>query len=139
MGGQTARSTSPISLRVPFHPSAVKTARQELKRWMADRGGTRESIEDAQIVISELVGNAVRHARALPGDQLSVTWSVERRGLHLTVTDGGGQTVPQQYANSATALSGRGLTIVDALSHSWWVEDTRCRSSVHVILALATA
>ena len=56
---------APVTMRVPFAASSVATARQQLKRWMTDHGSSREHVEDARVVVSELVANSIRHAQPL--------------------------------------------------------------------------
>ena len=56
---------TPETMRLPFCPASVSVARHRLKSWMSDLGGSNEAIEDARVVISELVANSVRHAQPL--------------------------------------------------------------------------
>lgn len=121
-------------MRVPFAASSVATARQHLKQWLQDSGSPREIIDDARLVISELVGNAVRHAQPLPDGSILVSWSIERRGLQLSVTDGGSGTRPRKVHAGSSALAGRGMAIVDTLALTWWSEKSHSRSTVHAIL-----
>ena len=44
-----------MTMRVPFAASSVATARQQLKKWMVENGGSRDQVEDGRVVISELV------------------------------------------------------------------------------------
>ncbi len=126
-----------VTLRVPFAASSVAIARQQLKRWLADHGSSREHIEDARVIISELVANAVRHAQPLSDGDLLISWTVERRGLRLSVTDGGGATRPRTVHAPSSALAGRGMAIVESLAISWWTEQTRSRSTVHAVLSMS--
>lgn len=121
-------------MRIPFAASSVATARQHLKQWLQENGSARETIDDARLVISELVGNAVRHAQPLPDGSILVAWRVERRGLQLSVTDGGSGTRPRKVHAGSSALAGRGMAIVDTIALTWWSEKTRSRSTVHAIL-----
>ena len=128
---------APVSMRVPFAASSVSHARQQLKRWMAEAGSSADHIEDARVVISELVGNAVRHAQPLSDGTILVTWSPTRRGLELSVTDGGSPTRPRTVNAPSSALAGRGMTIVETLASKWWAEQTRSRCTVHAILPMS--
>jgi anti-sigma regulatory factor (Ser/Thr protein kinase) len=103
---------------------------------MLEVGGSPEAIEDARIIISELVANAVRHARPLADGSLLVTWTRESDGIQVSVTDGGGSTRPRNVHAPPTALAGRGMAIVDALAEQWWTEDTQSRSTVHALLSV---
>jgi serine/threonine-protein kinase RsbW len=124
----------PVTMRLPCTASSVPVARQQLKHWMSGLGGSGERIEDARVVISELLGNAVRHASPLDDGSIVVTWGLDRGGVSLAVTDGGGDTGPRRVDTPSSALTGRGLAIVDALAQEWWLEQTPTRSTVHALL-----
>ena len=96
-------------MRLPFAAASVSQARHRLKDWLVERNTPAEAVEDARVVISELVANSVRHAQALPDGNLLVKWEVEDRGLQLSVTDGGATTRPRTVhaASSALSLEGR--------------------------------
>ncbi|HET9828281.1 MAG TPA: ATP-binding protein [Nocardioidaceae bacterium] len=126
----------PITLRLPFAAASVAVARQRLRAWMLDMGCSSESVEDARIVVSELVANAVRHARPLADGGLVVTWTRDRDEVRISVTDGGSTTRPRYVHAPATALAGRGMAIVDALAGQWWTEGTASRSTVYVLLSV---
>jgi anti-sigma regulatory factor (Ser/Thr protein kinase) len=121
-------------MHLPFSASAVSVARQRLKTWMTDLGEPQEVVEDARVVISELVANAVRHARPLSDGSILVSWAPDREGVHLSVTDGGAPTRPHSVHVPVSAVAGRGMEIVDILSRRWWTEQTSCRSTVHAVL-----
>lgn len=124
-----------MTVRVPFAASSVAVARQKLKSWMREQGVQRETVEDGRIVISELVANSIRHAQPLSDGTILVTWGRDRRGIHISVTDGGSSSRPRTLRASASAVSGRGMAIVEALASDWWVEQTRSRSTIHALLA----
>ncbi len=128
---------APVRMRVPFAASSVPMARQQLKQWMTEHGSSVEHIEDARVIISELVANAVRHAQPLPDGSILVTWCAEGPELEVAVTDGGGPTQPRTVHAPSSALAGRGMAIIETLSVSWWAEQTRSRATVHARLALA--
>lgn len=128
---------APVTIRVPFTPASVSIARTRLNNWLTSAGGSRECIEDARVVVSELVANSVRHAQPLPDGKLSISWAIDARGLEIAVTDGGAPTRPRKIDASPSALAGRGISIIDTLSLSWWAERSRSRSTVHAVLALA--
>lgn len=126
--------SAPMDLRVPFAASSVGMARQRLRRWMAAQHIGGEHIEEARVVLSELVGNAVRHARPLSDGTLLVTWCLDGGRLRLSVTDGGGTGRPHAVHPSPSAVSGRGMLIVDSLALSWWVDQSRRGTTVHALL-----
>lgn len=126
----------PIIMRLPCTASSVSVARQKLKSWMSELGGSGEHIEDARLVISELVANSVRHAEPLADGSILVTWAIDDGAIDLAVTDGGSGSRPRRLDTSPAALAGRGMAIVDALARKWWAEQTPSRSTVHALLSL---
>jgi anti-sigma regulatory factor (Ser/Thr protein kinase) len=126
-----------VTMRVPFAASSVATARQQLKKWMVENGGSRDQVEDGRVVISELVANSIRHAEPLSDGTLLITWVYERRGVRLSVTDGGSPTRPRKLNAPSSALAGRGMAIVESLCLSWWAEQNRSQSTVHAVLAMS--
>ena len=81
-----------------------------------------ERRDDARLVVSELVGNAVRHARPLADGTMHVAWAGDDRALDIAVTDGGALTTPEKVDAGVSDLAGRGLAIVESLASRWWVE-----------------
>lgn len=126
----------PVRVRLPFTASSASVARKQLRCWMSDQGNSHANIEDARVIVSELLANSVRHARPLSDGTVLITWSVEPLGLRVSVTDGGSPTRPHKLNASSSALAGRGLAIVDSLAISWWAEQTRSRSTVHAVLSV---
>ncbi len=93
-------------------------------------GGVPETVvDDAVLILSELLSNACKHGRplggALAGDgDVRAAWRVDPGGrLVVEVTDGGGPTRPAPATPSVTAHGGRGLNIVTALAADWGVRD----------------
>ena len=69
------------------------------------------------MVVTELVANAVDHART----SRPVTIGLDGRGLLVTVRDGCADGAPRSRPVDPTAPRGRGLQMVDALAESWGV------------------
>lgn len=89
------------------------------------------------MVVSELVANAVRHAQPLSDGTILVTWFQEGDSLRISVTDGGSvSSQPHTLHTPASAISGRGMAIVETLAVEWWSERTRTRSTIHTRLPL---
>lgn len=124
----------PVGLDLPFRPESAGVARHELVRWMRQLQTRAETCDDARLLISELVGNAVRHARPLADGTMHVTWATCEKGLAIAVTDGGSLTAPKRVDATASDLAGRGLAIVETLAVDWWVESSRSRTTVHALL-----
>ena len=103
------------SLRLPAEPAAVSRARawaaQLCQQWNAG-----DVCDDAALLVSELVNNAILHA----GTELLVELSRAGNTILIAVTDG--STRPVRLRTSAPqAKAGRGLLLVDALSTRWGV------------------
>lgn len=87
-------------------------------------------VDDAVLILSELLSNAWRHGRPLGrhdvGDgDIRAAWRVDKAGrLLVEVTDGGGPTRPVPATPSVTARGGRGLNIITALAQDWGVRDS---------------
>lgn len=126
----------PMALDLPFAAESASIARQKLLEWMHSLDARDEQRDDARLVVSELVGNAVRHARPLADGTMQVTCAAGPKGLDIAVTDGGALTTPERVDAGVSDLAGRGLAIVETLASRWWVESTRSRTTVHAVLAL---
>jgi serine/threonine-protein kinase RsbW len=134
--GMTAPLLGPVSMSIPFSAESAGRVRAALESWLGQRGSAAHVVEDARLVATELVGNAVRHASPLGNGTVLVRWQEEDSTLALSVCDGGGSTEPEQIEAAPYDTHGRGLAIVDALSSKWWVEHASHLHTVHVRLAL---
>jgi serine/threonine-protein kinase RsbW len=127
---------TPMALDLPFRAESAGVARNQLVQWMLGFGAATEIRDDARLVVSELVGNAVRHARPLADGTMRVTWTSNESGVDIAVTDGGALTTPERVEAGVSDLAGRGLSIVETLASRWWVESSRSRTTVHALVAL---
>jgi anti-sigma regulatory factor (Ser/Thr protein kinase) len=123
-------------MRVPFAASSVATVRRNLFSWLEQVDARTDIVDDARVVVSELVGNAVRHASPLADGCLLVSWQLDGTRLRLSVTDGGSPTAPHTIDAPVSATSGRGMSIVETLVADWWLENSPSRSTVHTVLPL---
>src|SRR5690606_25756636 len=80
-------SVSSIALALPFEVASVWHARRRLAMDLRTAGVDDEHIEDAVLVLSELFGNALRHARPLPPGMARVAWGRVPEGIEISVTD----------------------------------------------------
>ncbi len=123
---------------LPSQPASVAVARRRITAEMRSVGIEDEAIDDAAIVITELVTNAIKHGSPLPGRWLQVTWDMDTESVEIAVSDGGGSgTRPRANRPSLTAMGGRGLEIVDSLCDRWGVRPPG--TTVWAILAAPAA
>jgi anti-sigma regulatory factor (Ser/Thr protein kinase) len=111
------------SMELPHAPSSVGLARRRLSDELAEHHVARTTVDDAALVLSEILSNALKHARPLESGHVEVSWDVLLDGtVCLAVTDGGSTTRPVVGRPSVSALGGRGLGIVAALASEWGVD-----------------
>lgn len=82
-------------------------------------------IDEAEIVVAELVSNALRHARPMSDGTLRVRWKTKAGIVEVEVSDGGGPSTPRPAPPALWSSSGRGLRIVRSLAHEWGVTEER--------------
>jgi len=95
--------------------------------------------EDAALVVSELLGNAMRHASSFPDGRLIVSWGVGEAGVEISVTDGGGPTMPAVGEPNLTGAGGRGLSIVASVAATWGVDKHGGETTVWAVIPLQSA
>jgi anti-sigma regulatory factor (Ser/Thr protein kinase) len=100
------------ALVLPLDPRSVPAARGLLRS--ALDGHAASSADDAVLMISELVTNAVLHART----RLHVSVSIADQTLRVEVSDDD-PTLPVAPDPETHSTSGRGLLIVDNLADKW--------------------
>ena len=106
---------------LPHSPASVVAARSHIGTDLHEAGIVTPAIGDATLVVSELLTNAILHARPLPGARVLVAWALRERSLEVAVSDGGSMTRPQTARPSLSSIGGRGLAIVENLSWRWGV------------------
>ncbi len=126
----------PVSMSLPFSLQSAGEVRRALESWLTHHGSSEAVIEDARLVVTELVANAIQHASPLRNGTVLVRWRREGAGIVLSVSDGGGQQGPALAPAEPDGERGRGLAIVDALSPRWWTGHTRRVRVVHAYLPL---
>ena len=96
------------------------------------RGRDSGCIADAELVVSELVTNAVLHAT---GDGVAISFWMGLTTVDIRVSDGGLGFTPRPSGSRGTQPGGRGLGLVDVLVESWGSSEAApssvwCRSAM---------
>jgi anti-sigma regulatory factor (Ser/Thr protein kinase) len=120
---------------LPYAPASIAVARQRLTADLSAAGIVQAAVGDAALVISELLSNAIRHGRPLPGSSLQVAWALRNGDVEVTVSDGGAPTIPRPAHAPLSSLGGRGLGIVEYVARTWGVRTDDAGLTVWAILA----
>jgi hypothetical protein len=130
--------------RCPLRPEpcAVKAAR-DFTRATLGHWGTDAFVDDAAVVISELVTNAVRYspragpAGSAPDPRIELVLMRRTSCVVCVVTDPN-PSPPVLMEPDYVTESGRGLCVVESLSMQWgWTPLNAARKAVWATLALA--
>lgn len=124
---------------LPYAPTSVAIARRRLSADLADHGVFDAAVEDAVLVVSELLSNALRHAHPLPSGQIMATWDWADDHVEVTVSDGGAATEPRAGRPALSSLGGRGLGIVEFLATRWGVRHDGEVTTVWAVLPAPAA
>ncbi|MBW8801041.1 MAG: ATP-binding protein, partial [Streptomyces sp.] len=110
------------SFPLPDDPQAAGQAREYVREQL-DAWGLDDLVPTTELLVSELVGNIVRHAKGPIRLRL-----LRSRSLTCEVYDGS-LTTPRIRHASYTDEGGRGLQLVAALSRRWgarYLDDGKC-------------
>ncbi|GHF97925.1 ATP-binding protein [Streptomyces filamentosus] len=111
-----------VVLRWRYVARSVPAARRELRRTL-ERWGWDAVADVAALLLSELLTNAVRHAR-VPGREIETRFSRVGRVLRIEVHDAS-ETRPLMGLPEEGAEGGWGLPLVDSLAAGWGIGDRR--------------
>ena len=116
MSSSTSRVDDGISLRLRGGPEAAARARRALSKLRADIDPPL--METLRLLVTELVSNSVRHARA---DTVILKVLVGRTVVLTEVTDEGPGFDPEDAGKRGADDSGWGLFLVERLAQRWGV------------------
>jgi anti-sigma regulatory factor (Ser/Thr protein kinase) len=106
-------------LELPLEPAAVHEARAHTRATLHDWGMAASVIDDAELIVSELATNAIRHSKPPESSgQFVLTLCRLPRALNLYVYDDDPQP-PVMRAASDDDTDGRGLFLVGQLGDDW--------------------
>ncbi|RZS79466.1 PAS domain S-box-containing protein [Motilibacter rhizosphaerae] len=92
-------------------PASVRRARHAVADALRTAGSPEDDVDTASLLVTELVTNAVVHARSSVG----VTVTVDSRGVLVEVSDHSPH-LPVQRSFASEGTTGRGLELVEALA-----------------------
>lgn len=113
-------------IRLPFDLSTPGIARTKLAAFLTVQRAAPSAVDDALIVLSEMIANAISHGEPGSEDTIEITWSIDAtRGLlELSVHDAGEGASLEPIDFDNDSLSGRGLSIISRVADRWWVDMT---------------
>lgn len=118
--------------------ASVPHARHHVGADLRQAGVPQHVVDNVLVVTTELLSNAVRHARPLAFDDhrrgIRLRWIIVDRHILVDVTDGGGPQAPALRDPSAVDSAGRGLAIVDALTRDWTVRSEHGELTVQAVV-----
>ena len=100
---------------VPATADAPHLARAAIKGWVPS-SVARGVLQDAQLLVSELVANSVQHADIAAGAPITISAGRTDATLWFEVADTGSGPVARRRA---PPLGGMGLNMVDAAASRW--------------------
>jgi anti-sigma regulatory factor (Ser/Thr protein kinase) len=106
--------------RLRAEPESAATARRLSRPWLGELLPAESPVaDDALLVLTELVANAVRHTASA---HILCRLTASGDELHVAVEDEGGTlAIPHPRTPSEETECGRGLLLVDALATAWRV------------------
>ena len=103
---------------LPRNPESSSRARRLLTRWVGDELESEE-LEQAKLVCSELVNNAILHGKG----PIALEVDLDENRLMIEVIDAGQGFEHVVREIPFEELGGRGLTIVDAVASRWGIHE----------------
>ncbi|MEV1249089.1 ATP-binding protein [Nonomuraea sp. NPDC050022] len=112
---------------------------RQARQFVASYLGGRPEADTAQLIVSELATNAVRHTRSgHPGGRFGVTIHAGSTLLILAVLDEGAPTTPHLRQAEDDDQGGRGLHLVETLAIRWGVHGDEAGRTVWVLIPLTS-
>jgi anti-sigma regulatory factor (Ser/Thr protein kinase) len=105
---------------IPCDASAPSRARKVIAQTYRDLDDA--TLDDVELLTTELVTNSVRHDCAEPDARVELLIKQEGSLLRVGVKDGGSDLKPEVGDPSLASEGGRGLMLVEALADDWGAE-----------------
>jgi anti-sigma regulatory factor (Ser/Thr protein kinase) len=103
-----------VRLRLPCNPLSPRRARHEVVDYLASKGCERRQA-DVELVVSELVTNAVLHASS----EVEVCVGLGGDGMTIEVSDHGQEKIEAHPEVTVHDEFGRGLNLVRSVADDW--------------------
>lgn len=117
--GEGSGVKNQIDVHFEAGPDAAAAARNALLA--LDEQLDRALLDDARLLVSELVTNSVRHSSARPSEVVQMSVAVTPSALRVEVADPGAGFEPRPRDADRTRPGGWGLYLVDQLADRWGV------------------
>ena len=119
-------------------PGSARVARTSLRSELTAAGLRRDLVADAQLIMGELVANAVEHGEPDREGMIEAAWLLTADRLLVRVRDSGSGARlapgPLDIGPAGPEERGRGLALVDRLSDDWSADTHRTGTQVIVTL-----
>lgn len=126
----TVRTLPVASTRLPAHPASSRAARsfvaEHLRGW-----GVDSAVDDATLLVSELVTAAVLHVRS----PIDLVVRKVRAAVRVEVFDEG-QRSAKPLDPDFEGAAGRGLSLVEAVADRWGIDETGGGQTIWFEIAL---
>lgn len=126
------------TIRLPFALSTAGIARTKLAGFLTVQRVEAAVIDDALLVLGEMLANALCHGCPTSDDTIEITWAINGDLLELSVYDAGVGASLKPIDFDEDSLSGRGLSIINRVADRWWVDmdkGTRVSAELSGLLA----
>ncbi|MFI7441827.1 ATP-binding protein [Nonomuraea indica] len=132
-GGAQGRPRD-LLVRLPGLPSQVSRVRRLVA---AALGRDHPLYDDCALLASELATNAILHSRSGAGGWFTVAVRTSGAAVRVWVADAGSEEPPCACRTGPRATGGRGLPLLEALSHRWGLSRSGGATTVWFELAHA--
>lgn len=110
-----------LSIRIPATPDAPRLGRHALDGWLQELVGPARA-DDARLIATELVSNAVRHGSTSPSEVITLSVETSDGSIRIAVEQPTSASSAKVADRSAEQEGGFGLLLVDRLADAWGVE-----------------
>ena len=117
-----------VSLLLRASVESARAARRAVDALPFDKHD--EALFNLRLLITELVGNSIRHAGLTPADTIIFELQHSSTLVRVQITDHGPGFIRPIIDEPPSGTSGRGLFLVDALADRWGTERNDTQASV---------